>query len=230
MRHSASQKLDKLPVVSYGLRRSLESLRRRLMAVRAAPKEVPPARWRRERGFTLLELVVVITVIAVLLMVAIDRLWVLQKEAEATAMEQVLGSLRSALGMKVAEDLVNDDVADLRRLAGSNPMRELAQTPKNYLGAFDGVNPASIPGGHWYFDRHSRMLIYRVRNRDYFSGGLGSPPRAGFTIRVAQARHARGEAVGAVLVAVAPYHWGPLPPVAVEKRSIVRDIGRIFGF
>ncbi len=98
-------------------------------------------------------------------------------------MEQVLGTLRSALGMKVANDLVNDDITDLRRLAGSNPMRELAQTPKNYLGAFDGVNPASIPGGHWYFDRHSRMLIYRVRNRDYFSGGLGMPPRAGFTIR-----------------------------------------------
>ncbi len=230
MRHSAGQKLDKIPVVSYGLRRNLARWRRRLVAVRAVPGEAPRARLRRERGFTLLELVVVITVIAVLLMVAIDHLWILQKEAEATAMEQVLGSLRSALGMKVASDLVNDDIADLRRLAGSNPMRVLAQTPRNYLGAFDGANPAGVSGGHWYFDRHSRMLIYRVRNQDYFSGGLGSPARAGFTIRVAQARHARGEAVGAVLVAVAPYHWGPLRPVMVGKQSIVRNIGRIFGF
>jgi len=173
--------------------------------------------------------VVVIAVIAVLLTVAIGRLWGLQKEAEATAMEQVLGTLRSALGMKVANDLVNDDIADLRRLAGSNPMRELAQTPKNYLGAFDGVNPASIPGGHWYFDRHSRMLIYRVRNRDYFSGGLGSPARAGFMIRIAPARYAHGEAVGAVLVAVAPYRWGPRR-AAERTQGMIWSIGRIFGF
>ncbi|MHB8347679.1 MAG: prepilin-type N-terminal cleavage/methylation domain-containing protein [Acidiferrobacterales bacterium] len=186
-------------------------------------------RLRREQGFTLLELVVVIAVIAVLLTVVIDRLWIVQKEAEATAMEQVLGTLRSALGMKVASDLVNDDIADLHRLAGSNPMQVLAQTPRNYLGAFNGVNPASIPGGHWYFDRHSRMLIYRVRNRDYFSGGLGSPARAGFTIRIAQARHVRGEPVGAMLVAVTPYRWGPRR-VADRKHGIVWDIGRIFGF
>ncbi|MHB8428630.1 MAG: prepilin-type N-terminal cleavage/methylation domain-containing protein, partial [Acidiferrobacterales bacterium] len=171
MRHRACRKLDKLRVVSYGLRTSFERLRRRLVGVQALSGRARPVRLRREQGFTLLELVVVIAVIAVLLTVVIDRLWIVQKEAEATAMEQVLGTLRSALGMKVASDLVNDDIADLHRLAGSNPMQVLAQTPRNYLGAFNGVNPASIPGGHWYFDRHSRMLIYRVRNRDYFSGG-----------------------------------------------------------
>ncbi len=228
MCHIRCQKLDKLHTVSYGLIKEFE-IRHPRFAGSTSPSEVPLARSWRERGFTLLELVVVIAVIALLLTVAIGHLWVLQKEAEATAMEQVLGTLRSALGMKVASDLVNDDIADLRRLTGSNPMRELAQTPKNYLGVFDGVNPASIPGGHWYFDRHSRMLIYRVRNGDYFSGGLGSPARAGFTIRIAQAQHTHGEAVGAMLVAVAPYRWGPRH-AAGRNHGIVWDIGRIFGF
>ena len=228
MRHIRCQKLDKLPAVSYGVIKEFETWHPRF-AGGTSPSEGPLARSWRERGFTLLELVVVIAVIALMLMVAIGHLWVLQKEAEATAMEQVLGTLRSALGMKVANDLVNDDITDLRRLAGSNPMRELAQTPKNYLGAFDGVNPASIPGGHWYFDRHSRMLIYRVRNRDYFSGGLGMPPRAGFTIRIAQAQHPHGQAVGAVLVAVAPYRWGPRR-AAERRQGILWSIGRILGF
>ena len=228
MRHIRCQKLDKLHTVSYGLIKEFE-IRHPRFAGSTSPSEGPLARSWRERGITLLELVVVIAVIALLLTVAIGHLWVLQKEAEATAMEQVLGTLRSALGMKVASDLVNDDIADLRRLAGSNPMRELAQTPKNYLGVFDGVNPASIPGGHWYFDRRSRMLIYRVRNRDYFSGGLGMPPRAGFTIRIAQAQHTHGQAVGAVLVAVAPYRWGPRR-AAERRQGILWSIGRIFGF
>ncbi len=228
MRHPDGEKLDKLWCASYGSMKELKTRHLRF-AGGTSPSGGSLARSWRERGFALLELVVVIAVIALLLTVAIGRLWVLQKEAEATAMEQVLGTLRSALGMKVASDLVNDDIADLRRLAGSNPMRELAQTPKNYLGAFDGVNPASIPGGHWYFDRGSRMLIYRVRNRDYFSGGLGLPPRAGFMIRIAQARHTHGKAVGAELVAVAPYRWGPRG-AAERRRGIVWRIGRIFGF
>ncbi len=172
------------------------------------PRERACGKPLRGRGFTQLEFVVILTVIAVLLAVAVDRLWILQEEAEATAMAQVLGSLRSALGMTVASDLVHDDTADLNRLAGSNPMRVLAETPKNYLGVFDEADPARIAGGHWYFDRASRMLVYQVRNQNFFRGGLGPPARAGFVIRVTQARHAPDDATGAVLVAVAPYRWG----------------------
>jgi len=170
----------------------------------------------RQQGLSLLELVVVISIIALLLMAAIDRLWVLQKDAEGVAMEQVLGSLRSALGMKFALYLVNNDVAGIRDLAGSNPMDVLAEAPKNYIGALKVANPESIPGGTWYFDLQRRILIYRVRNQDYFTGGLGSPARAGFVIRVVYRNHnLRGvsdrspnEIAGATLVAVAPYRWG----------------------
>ena len=58
----------------------------------------PPA-----RGFTLLELVVVICLVAILFTVAANRLWGLQVLAEQAAMDTVVGNLRSALGMKVAE-------------------------------------------------------------------------------------------------------------------------------
>ena len=158
----------------------------------------------------------VISIIALLLMVAIDRLWPVQKAAEATAMEQVLGSLRSALGIKLAGYLVDDNVAGIRRLAGSNPMDLLSQRPKNYDGAVAVAGLTQMPAGTWYFDRRSGLLIYQVRNGDFFSGGLGRPPRAGFEIRLTYDKTVRRDAMarksheitGAELVSVAPYHWG----------------------
>ncbi|MHB8453794.1 MAG: prepilin-type N-terminal cleavage/methylation domain-containing protein [Acidiferrobacterales bacterium] len=176
------------------------------------PREASAAGIKRQRGFSLFELVVVIAIIALLLAVAIDRLWALQADAEQVAMEQVLGSLRSALGMNVALCLVNDDSAGIAALAGSNPMDRLERTPKNYLGAVSGTDPAHIPGGTWYFDLRSKTLVYRVRNADRFRGGLGGEPaRAAFTIQLVYGVRSPGEArrpiVGADLVAVAPYRW-----------------------
>lgn len=170
---------------------------------------VPHTGCRRGSGFSLLELVVVIAIIAVLSVVAITRLWQMQVDAERVAMEQVLGSLRSALGIKVASYFVQNDAAGVRSLIGTNPMDRLSEVPKNYLGALTGANPETIAGGSWYFDASGRFLVYRVRNQDYFRGGQGTPARARFTIRVVYEERSRGrsEVAGVTLVALEPYTW-----------------------
>jgi prepilin-type N-terminal cleavage/methylation domain-containing protein len=94
-------------------------------------------------GFSLLELVIVIVIISVLMVLAISRLLALMVDAERTAMETVAGTLRSAIGMKVAESIVKSKVKDLPAFEGSNPMALLAETPHNYLGELDGADPAS---------------------------------------------------------------------------------------
>lgn len=168
----------------------------------------------RHCGFSLVELVVVIAIIAALFSVAFQRLFVLQVEAERTAVEQIVGNLRSAIGIKVAEHYVNNDFAGLRGLEGSNPMDRLAEVPHSYLGALSGVDPAKIPPGHWYFDVPSRTLVYRVKNADYFRNDLGAPARIRFTVRVLYGKSflgpARGEAPpieGAQLATIEPYAW-----------------------
>ncbi|MHB8535234.1 MAG: prepilin-type N-terminal cleavage/methylation domain-containing protein [Sulfuricaulis sp.] len=133
-------------------------------------------------GFSLLELIIVIVIISVLLVLAISRLLALQVDAERVAMQTVLGTLRSSIGMKVAESIVRSKVADLPTYAGSNPMNLLAETPHNYLGEFDGVDPASLPDGNWYFDKRTETLVYLVRNKGFFTGGLPNPPRARFKV------------------------------------------------
>ena len=89
-------------------------------------KGIPRTGCRHGSGFSLLELVVVIAIISVLLAVAIVKLWPLQVEAERVAMEHVLGSLRSALGIKVADYFVRNDVAGVRTLTDTNPMDRLS--------------------------------------------------------------------------------------------------------
>lgn len=94
-------------------------------------------------------------------------------------------------------------------------MDRLSEVPKNYLGALSGANPDTIAGGSWYFDVSGRVLVYRVRNQDYFRGGFGKPAQARFKIQVVyEERGHRGlggasenEIAGATLMALDPYAW-----------------------
>ena len=166
-------------------------------------------------GFSLLELVVVIVIISILLVMAISRLLALQVEAERVALETVAGTLRSALGIKVAESIVRSDIGAVAALEGSNPMDRLAELPTNYLGEFDRPDPRSLASGNWYFDRRDRALTYVVRNSGYFEGGSRDPPRARFAIRVVYTdRDANGRfdqtvdsVEGVRLAVLEPYRW-----------------------
>ncbi len=178
-------------------------------------------RWRTRRqtatigGFSLLELIIVIVIISLLLVVAISRLLALQVDAERVAMETVLGTLRSAIGIKVAEHIVRQDIKGLAVLENSNPMDRLAEPPANYLGALDHPDLKALADGHWYFDTRDRVLVYLVRNKSYFSGGLSDPPRARFAVRLVytdrngNGRYDReGDTIeGVRLAPVEPYSW-----------------------
>lgn len=169
----------------------------------------------RARGFSLLELIIVIVIISLLLVLAISRLLALQVDAERVAMEMVLGTLRSAIGIKVAEHIVRQDIRGLALLEDSNPMDRLAEPPANYLGAFDHPDPKALKDGSWYFDTRERVLVYLVRNKGFFSGGAPDPPRARFAVRLVyvdrngNGRYDReGDTIeGVRLAPVEPYSW-----------------------
>jgi prepilin-type N-terminal cleavage/methylation domain-containing protein len=136
------------------------------------------------RGFSLLELVVVVVIIAFLMVLALDRLVAVRVDAERAAMEAVVGTLKSAIGIKFAEAIVKRDNPGLRALEGSNPMERLAEVPKNYLGELDDPEVGSLEPGNWYFDRRNRVLVYLPEHVTYFAGGVSNPPRARFAIKL----------------------------------------------
>ena len=139
---------------------------------------------RPERGFSLLELVVVIVLISVLLAIAIERLLIIKAQAERTAKEQVLGNLRSATTSRLAEMAVRSKLADIGGLARSNPMKLLAERPQNYLGELFGPDASSLEGGNWYFDSRAGVLCYLVESVEYFETRLAQPPRACYVMEV----------------------------------------------
>ena len=158
---------------------------------------------RASRGFSLLELVLVIALISVLLAIAIDRLLLVKARAESTAMEQVLGTLRSAMTIRVAELVARGRIAEVATLARTDPMLLLAERPQNYLGELFGPDASTLEVGNWFFDTRDRVLCYLVESTDYFESGLSAPARACFAIEPVSVDTLRGLR----LAAIAPYEW-----------------------
>lgn len=164
-----------------------------------------------QRGFTFLELVVVITVISALAVVALNYYYKLLVDVERTSMEHDLGVMRSAISMQVAGHFVAGDMAGLEKLAGSNPMDLLSEKPNNYLGVISHYQLEDIEKGSWFFDSKAGILVYTVRNQLYFETDLGEPPRARFKIQPVSSDRAKGGGKkyisGLTLQALEEYRW-----------------------
>jgi prepilin-type N-terminal cleavage/methylation domain-containing protein len=159
----------------------------------------------RQQGFTLFEMVIAITLVVLLYVTMMDRLMPLRGDAEAANVATIAGSLRSALGMEVADRLLHGEAASISELEGSNPMRLLAEIPENYLGEVDGVNPANLPTGSWYFDSSAGELVYLVRYTDYFRTEMPGPPRMVF--RVQLVHNERDQLAGVRLARMNSFVW-----------------------
>lgn len=129
-----------------------------------------------------MELAVVVVIVSVLAVVAIDKIWALRMDAERAAVAQVVGSLRSALGLEVASRAVRNGLLTVPDLAGRNPMDLMAQGPPGYLGELENADPAMLGGGQWYFDTGHGALVYLVRFPGSFETTLQAPPRLRFRV------------------------------------------------
>jgi len=124
-----------------------------------------------ERGFTLIELIIVITIVVILAAVFLNRVWFYQEQAEKTAMVEVVGAIQTALTMQHGRLLVRSMESEVTALAADNPMRWLAKQPHNYSGEFYDPTPRSVAPGNWVFDLKSRELIYVLDRTEHFVPG-----------------------------------------------------------
>jgi prepilin-type N-terminal cleavage/methylation domain-containing protein len=109
-----------------------------------------------ERGFTLIELVITITIIVLLMGFFLNRALFYMEQAEKTAMEQVAGAIQSALTLQYGQILTRGKPSDVTALAQDNPMNWLQKKPRNYSGEFYDLTPQAVESGNWVFDLKSQ--------------------------------------------------------------------------
>lgn len=167
----------------------------------------------KPRGFTLLELAVAVGIIAVLALVVLDRLRFYQEAAEKAAVEQTVEALRSALRLRVAEQLLRGGAAEVAALERANPMELLAEPPQNYLGLRHAAKTGEVPGGNWYFDLQDRQLVYVVHLGNHFVPDRLGRKQVRYELRriektpQEQASATAKEIQEIILAEAVPYRW-----------------------
>ena len=138
-------------------------------------------RYNHRRGFTYLEFIFVIFIISTLIFISLDRLWAIRAAAERASVIQVIGNIKSALGLEVVKLALQGKMADIAFLENANPIPLLAQAPTTYLG-----EKTELPSetGVWYFDNKKKALIYNVIFDENFKSTLNGLPRIRHQVRL----------------------------------------------
>ncbi|OGQ58880.1 MAG: hypothetical protein A3J24_07790 [Deltaproteobacteria bacterium RIFCSPLOWO2_02_FULL_53_8] len=165
-------------------------------------------------GFSLFELVVVISIVAVLMAIFLERVLYYQEQAEKTAMVGVAGTIQSALTMQYGQILMRGKASDVEWLVKDNPMNWLQQKPLNYAGEFHDLTPLTVESGNWVFDLDSRNLIYIPRVADNFKPGKDGRQWIRYHVVVnyesphlLSLQDAPRELTGILFEPVEPYSW-----------------------
>jgi len=150
---------------------------------------------------------VVVSVVAVLAYVLLDRLLVYRELAEKTAMELTAGSLQSALNIQFAHALVRGDTLAVETLGRENPIRWLVRPPENYAGEHTAPAEGAIAPGNWYFDSRSRELVYLVKVADHFRAESGKTQVRYRVKLVTEEIDGKHEVSGVLLQRLNDYGW-----------------------
>lgn len=166
------------------------------------------------KGFTLIELIVVIIIIVTLMGLFMNRVLFYQEQAEKVAMEGVAGAIQSALILQYGELQTRGKPSDMAALADDNPMNWLQKKPVNYAGEFYDPAPLSVESGNWVFDLKTRHLVYLLRNDGHFKPGRDGKNWIRFHVaaqyepsRLPSRQNSPPELTGLLFEPVEPYSW-----------------------
>lgn len=168
-------------------------------------------RRRRSAGFSLFEMVVSICVIAILYMIAEQRLNDLPAAAERANFHAVLEQIKAGVKLEMIDKVSQGRVHELMRLEGANPMGFLVETPSNYGGELDLVTDAVRRRNAWYFERSTGQLVYVVGGssiNDVYVRVAGIPVNLGqIRLRLTNTYSGSGNWDALVLAPVYEYTW-----------------------
>jgi prepilin-type N-terminal cleavage/methylation domain-containing protein len=184
------------------------------LSISCGNRTARPLRVFASKGFTLLELVIVIAIIVSLMAFFMERFTYYQEQAEKTAMEQVVAAIQSSLTIQYGQILLHGKPSDVAALAHDNPINLLQKAPHNYAGEFYDPTPLSVPPDNWMFDLRTRDLIYVLGESNYFRPGKDGRKWIRFHVALSYTKsllpslHGESaELTGLLFEPVEPYTW-----------------------
>jgi general secretion pathway protein G len=166
---------------------------------------------KEESGFTLVELLIVVCIVAFLASLLFSRILFYQELAEKAAMQQVVSAVQTALVMEYGHRMASGMGPGVINITNENPMEWLAQKPGNYAGEYYGVKPSTAEPGNWVFDRGSHELIYLPDHVEYFVPAKNGTRWIRFHTRYTYESNYRSKDVqvltGVTFSPVEPYQW-----------------------
>lgn len=167
-----------------------------------------------QRGFTLLELVVVIAIVAVLMATAYSKYEGLAEQAEKAAFVGVLGNTQAALTHAFIRSYLDGDQSRWEDVSGINPIQYLAKPPGNYGGVTTSqrvVEPL-LADQHWYFLQDTGELVYKVKRNGRLKLENKHINLIKYRLQVVHSLPEHGKNVqveGLLLEAVDRFSWNP---------------------
>ncbi len=166
---------------------------------------ISPAHQPAGKGFTFIELILVIAVMAVLAALLLPVYVNITKEAEAASAESVIGALHSALKINAMKKLVTGQA-----IAPHNPFDDLVRPPDNYAGAFGDVDLTNCQPGQWAYQSGNASngnwaaVLYRSKSTLTTAFGWGGAQWLVYEVKADT--NTAGQTVGLSLTEYAPLH------------------------
>src|SRR6185503_18530816 len=129
-------------------------------------------------------LAVVVSIVAILVSVGLDRLLRYTELAERAAMEQSVSAMKSALGLRFAAMYLAGQQDSIKALPEENPMDWLAERPAGYVGELWNPSLSALQRPSWYFDRAARRLVYVPLRTRYLVRPGDEDPRISYRVIV----------------------------------------------
>ena len=121
-------------------------------------------------GFTLFELILSISLIAILMGFLFDRMLYYQEVVEQAMMRQTVNMIDAGMNLTIADWITKGESRKLSELERRNPMEWLAAKPVNYVGELYDPREGEVPAGSWYYDLKDGSLVYLVKRGAHFRG------------------------------------------------------------
>jgi len=118
----------------------------------------------QQQGLTILELTLILLMIAVLIVVALERMIQLRVDIERAAVEHNVGAMRSALSLEFAKLVTQGRTEQVKQWGGGNVL-ELVRAAK-----VPGASSPEPGPGTWYYDARAGEIVYEPAYPEALAG------------------------------------------------------------